>query len=174
MKTNENNSAIQFLCYRRGAPVILPFEQAHLELWEADLAYLVPTGGYRYTIGGKAREFLLGNERVGDGKEKLCRGDLELLFKLHSQRAAAITARSLGISKHAFTKRRSRLGGIFPVGHDPIERINAVNELGRACLGYLLSADVKPFMIAATNPANTAFDFGLFLDRPSRFRQTGT
>jgi len=166
---------LTFNCYRNGCQQTLGFVDAHRLLWTSTLGYLVKPSWYRYRFGENTREFFLRDIRVGELNEKICRGDQEFLFALHAHRCVPVTREDLydpsyhhkPVKRSNFIKRRSRLGGIFPKDLCSIERVDTLDDAGRARLGYMFRRGITWLMIVGVE-CSGVFDWTAFFTPPTR------
>jgi hypothetical protein len=172
MTSEDDKTQTLFSCVENGRSEMLDDLTAHARVWDADIAYIVSIGWYRYRLGQHSRSFFLSNERVGKNGEKIGKAELELLFALHTRQHDPVVRGDLydpdchrtSVSKYGFIKRRSRIGMLFPKGLDPIEVADAIDPRGHGCLAYLLKPSVKKFMIIGIKAGEARFDWTTFLE----------
>lgn len=183
MTQSENNH--EFLCLRSGAPVNLPFDEAHRGLWAANMGWVVPIRWYRWKLSKHEDQLYFDDREIHKAEE-------DFAFILHSRRCSPVIMEDLfdpersrsKNPKNPLTARASRFGSavfcklgkeykaLLP--YEPVE-IPAYRKVRR--YGYQMKRGVTWFVVVERDGvpehAKLDFDWTLFLTPPGRAGRGG-
>lgn len=175
----------KFVCFRNGAPLSAPFDEAYRGVWAANLRWVVPIAWYMWELGRHEDQFYLRDRRILKAEE-------DFALKLHSRRCCPVTVEHVFAPegpkrknpRNALAARASRFGNeaFGNLGDDydellPFESVDIPTSCGTRRYGYQMKRGVGSFVVVELDcvPENREldFDWSLFLEPPACGKRGG-